>query len=492
MIKINNMNELSLEESKSKIKNEVDELLKNYSSSIIRTQLINKGYSEELVDQSIKENLKKRKNLILKNSNIVLFKDFFDKIGFGFSSPLLIFAILYTINPQPLLIGVVVAIKSFIMLMSSSFIKEYDERFNFNPKKIATYGTIFGILFLVLGFAKRINSELIYTLGILISTFFMVLHGDLYSKYVAQKLIKSRSHKSIRFVSYFGLIITGLAFIVSGYLLDFNNITLNFGFILINIPGYLLVFEIIAFAFIFSSYAFSFVHPEVLENKRDLKEQSEKKKKFFILFFSELKTKFKVFFNNTNIKLIFYGTLFSGSLQSLITVFSGIYLYSQFLNTGKAFFYLSIIFGFGILAATIAPTIARKLIRIFGKTPMLVFGVFLISIFPLSIYLNVSFYALIIANAISVIGSSTLAIVQSFIINNTLSETERTTYFSAINPIIALIVPFIILAFSIMIQIVGIHKSLLILGVSNLVLVVPFYFSFVLRSQKLHQLKNKG
>lgn len=481
------MNELSVNQKPTELKNQIKDLMKTTSVNVIRTQLVNKGYSDELINQKLKEVLQEKKKLLLKNSNIVLFKDFIDKIGYGFSSPLLMFALLYTITKNPILIGIVLALKNCITLIISSYVREYDKQFNLNKKKIATYGTIFGILFLLLGFAKRIDSEIIFSTGIILSTLFMVLHGDLYSKYVTQKLIKSRSHSSIRFVSYFGLIISGVAFVIAGYLLDFNNITLNLGFTIVNIPGYLLIFEIIAFSFIFSSYAFSFVHPETLKRNFFKQDPQIQKKDFIKIYLKELKQRFKRFITNFNIKLIFYGTLFSGSLQTLISIFAGIYLYIHYQDTGSPFFYLSIIFGFGIIAASIAPVIARSLIKIFGKTPMLVFGVLLISIFPLSIYMNVSLKALIIANAISVIGSSTLSIVKSFIIHSSLTETEKSTYFSTVNPIISLLSPAIIIGFSVVIFLTSYHQILLILALSNLILVLPFYFALVMRAQKLHK-----
>lgn len=464
---------------------ETRNLLKNMSAHSVKMQLVKKGYDENKVESAIHQALKSSKNTRIKNSSIVLFKDFFDKIGYGFSSPLLLYILLYTINAPLLLFGIIAAIKSFLTLTTSSIVKKYNQKYSINKRNIATFGTISGLIFLLIAAAKSLNSTILFAIGILISSIFVVIHGDLYSDYVIKKLSPTRSTITAKAVSYFGLIITAIAFVIAGFTLDYSAITINLGITVFTIPGYLLQLEVVAFAFILSSYAFSFVKPDLELAKDNLFKKKESG--FLTTYFQDLKKDLSNFWKNKDIRTLFYGALFSGSFQTVVATFSGIYLFESIRNSvNNPFFHISIIFGIGIIAASIGPSIARSFTKIFGQTPMLIFGVFLIAIFPLSIFFNVSYYALIIAHAISIIGASILSIVQSFILHNTLNEEEKKTYFSAITPMIAVIMPILIMLMTAIIFIFSFKQLFLIIAILILILVVPFYFRLVMKANKKH------
>jgi hypothetical protein len=465
---------------------EIKNMLKTTSSNNIKAILVKQGYDETKVESAIHEAYGKSKSIRRTNANIVLFKDFFDKIGYGFASPMLMFLLLYTLNVPLFLFGIIVGIKNFLTLSISSIVKEYHDTFNVRKKFIAIFGTLFGLSFLLMAVAKRIESPLIFSIGILLSTIFVVIHGDLYSNYVIKKLSRARSSITSKIIAYFGLIITAASFLFAGYLLDFSAIKINLGLVAFTIPGYLLELEIIAFAFIFSSYAFSFVKPEI----RILKEQIQgiKKENFLKNYINKLKENIPKFIANKDIKMIYYGALFSGTFQTIITTFAGIYIYSQIKDTVlNPFYYVTIIFAVGIVAASIGPQLARTLTKIFGETPMLVFGVFLLAIFPLAIYFNVSYYAIIIANAVSILGASIISVVQSFVIGNSLSEEERKTYFSVITPLISIIMPILIILLTGIIYIIGFRELFLIIALLELIFVVPFYFSLMIKAHKIHK-----
>ncbi len=84
----------------------VKEFLKTMTPHNARLELVKAGYSEKNVDNALGEAMKKSRVNLNKNANIILFKDFFDKIGYGFSSPMLMFILLYTINSSILFIGI--------------------------------------------------------------------------------------------------------------------------------------------------------------------------------------------------------------------------------------------------------------------------------------------------------------------------------------------------------------------------------------------------
>lgn len=465
---------------------EIKGMLKTMSPNSVMSQLVKRGYDENKVELAMHEAYESSKSIRARNSNIVLFKDFFDKIGYGFASPMLMYVLLYTLNVPLFLFGVIAGLKSFLTLSCSSIVKEYHDIFKVNKKFIAIFGTLFGLTFLLMAIAKRIDSPLIFSIGILLSAVFVVIHGDLYSDYVIRRLTSARSTFTSKFVAYFGLIITAISFLFAGYFLDLSTITINLGITAFTIPGYLLELEVIAFAFILSSYAFSFVKPELSLVKE--KVQKITKSGFLNHYFRKLKETIPKFMANKDIKLLYYGTLFSGTFQTIVATFAGIYIYSQIKDTVlNSFFYITIIFAVGIIAASIGPSLARTLTKVFGKTPMLIFGVFLIAIFPLAIYFNVTYYALIIANAVTVLGASILSVVQSFIVGNSLNEEERKTYFSAITPLISIIMPILIVLLTGIIYLFGFKELFLVIAILELIFVVPFYFSLMIKAHKKHK-----
>jgi len=467
------------------LNSEVKDLLQNMSPHNVKLELSRRGYNDQEIAYAVHAVSKNSKYIRNTNANIVLFKDFFDKIGYGFASPMLIYILLFSLGAPIIFIGVVAGLRSLITLAVSSLNKEYDKKYNIGRKRVATFGTLFGLSFLMIAAGKALNSSILFSIGFLLSTVFVVIHGDLYSSYVINKLSRTRSHITSKIVSYFGLIITAIAFIIAAYLLDFNLLNVNLGFVNFTVSGYLLVLEIVAFAFIFSSYAFSFVKPEInIQNKTKI--SAEKNKSGFLSeYMKDIKINFSKLFKNKKIKTIFYGTLFSGSMQTLIATFSGIYIFNRFSNSEiNPFFYIAIIFGIGIIVASGAPGIARGMANAFGKTPMLIFSILLISIFPLSIYLGVSYYGLIISHAVAVLGASSLSVVQSFIIRNTLEEEERKTYFSAITPLMSIISPIIIILLSIIAYTYGLKNLFIIIIIVNIVLVIPIYFSLVVRAHQ--------
>ncbi len=467
---------------------EVKGLLQNMSPHSVKLELSRRGYNDNEIDSAIHNVSKNSRSIRNGNANIVLFKDFFDRIGYGFASPMLIYILLFILGTPIIFIGIVAAIRSLITLSVSSMNKEYNKKYNVSKKRIATFGTLFGLSVLLIAFGNASGSSLIFSIGFLLSTIFVVIHGDLYSSYIINKLARVRSHVTSKIVSYFGLIITAIAFMTAAYLLDFNTVNVNFGFVNFTVSGYLLVLEIVAFAFIFSSYAFSFVKPDINIKKNNLDIDGNKKPGFLKEYFRNIRANLSKFFGNKNIKTMFYGTLFSGSMQTLISTFSGIYIFRNLSGTiSNPFFHVAIIFGVGIIVASIAPSIARGMAGIFGKTPMLIFSILLISIFPLSIYLGVSYNGLIISHSIAVLGASSLAVIQSFIVQNSLEEEEKKTYFSAINQMMSLISPIIIIIFSIIAYYYGLKNIFIIVTLVNIILVIPIYFSLVIKAHQEHK-----
>ncbi len=473
------------QELKSKLLEEITNLLETMSPHNVKVELMRKNYAEQEIEVTLAKIVKSSKSILKKNSEIILFKDFFDKIGYAFSSPLIMFIFLYILKTPLIIIGVISGLKTLVTLVTSSIVKEYNKKFSINKKLIATFGVLFGFTFLYKAIAISVNSYILFAIGLLFASIFIVIHGELYSSYVIKKLSRARSNITSKLISYFGLLITALAFVSACHLFNKGNINIHLLNFHLTIPSYLLAFEIIAFAFIFSSYAFSFVKPDI-NIKKSPHEKSDRKE-FLKLYIKSIRINFKGFMKNKTIKSIFFGALFSGALQTIISTFAGIYVYNEFQNsTGNGFLYVGFIFGVGILVASIAPGISRKMIKIFGETPLLVFSLFLTIMFPLSLYFRLNITGLILSHAISIIGASSLSIVQSMIIKKSLNQEERKTYFSTITPVISILLPIIVISFAIIAQQIGLQKMFLIIAILSIILITPFYFVLVLRENSKH------
>jgi len=470
----------------SNLKSEINNLLKSMSSYNVKSHLLNKGYSELEIDSILKEISTKQNNIFKKNVNIVLFKDLFDKIGYGFASPLLMYLLLFSMNTPLFFIGIVAAMKNFFTLFMSSYVKEKNNYLGINKKIIVTFGVLFGFSFLLMAFAKNINNYYLFGFAIVLSSIFIVIHGDTYSVYILKKLTKVKSTFLAKLLSYFGLLITAGSLILAGYIFDEKEIIFSWGFKSISVPGFLFELELVALAFIVSSYLFSFVKSYNLNN------YNADKKYFFKNHVNKLKKEFSNFIKDSNIKLLFLGGLFIGSFQTVISTFAGIKIYSDLINAGVSnpIFYVAIIFAIGVLVASISPKIVRNFIKTFGETPMLVFGVLLITIFPLAIYFNVNYYGLIMSQIIAVFGASALAITQTGLIFRTLKQDQRKTYFSITTPIISIILPLIVLGFSIFAHFFNLQKMFGLLIILTLIFVIPIYFILVMRSHKKHNSAN--
>jgi hypothetical protein len=480
-----NNNTSHMEFDQEELNNKILGLLQTMSPHNVQSELIRQGYPEKEIHKSIGKIVKNEKSIIKTNAHIILFKDFFDKIGYGFASHLVMFIFLAILKTPIAIIGLISGIKSFITLNTSSYLKAYDKKFNINKRLIATFGVLFGFTFLFKAAAISLNSATLFAIGMIAASVFIVLHGELYSNYVIKKLIRARSNITSRLVGFFSLMITAISFIGACTLLNKETTTINLISKAITMPSYLLAFEIIAFAFILSSYAFSFVKPENNITKSKIKKQE--KKEFIKNYITNIIESSKNFLEDINVRTIFLGALFSGSIQTTISTFSGIYVYNHFqaLN-GNGFLSVGLIFGIGIICAMFAPHIARSMMKIFGETPILVFSVFLIAIFPISLYFNLTLAGLIITHAIAVIGGASLSIVQSKVIQRSLNDEERRIYFSAITPIISVFLPIIVIIFSIIAGTIGLRQMFLILAVALILLITPFYFVLVIKDHKKH------
>ncbi len=461
-----------------------DMLSKKYSPDEVKSELLKKGLlesdAEKILYKAIaqyKDNRARSKKKLLRQLSC---KEVLDRTGYGFvSHPILNILFMFS-GASYFLIGVINGLRMIFSLLYSSFLKEYG-RFNQIGKRfIGSAGIIYGFAFLFMSLAVVIKSPLIFLIFFLLAGIAIVAHGELYTNFLRANIQREHFSKALLWLSRYGILITIVSMLISGYIMDLfpvagRNVVFDlFGKTFdIKVYGYLISFEITAFAFIFSGMIMSYVR-----SRKPKKEQS------MLSFFKQFSVAAKVhsadFFRNKVFLLLALTSLITGLVQVLGNSFYGIFIYdhfeSQFLG---GFLNVAVVFSFAALASLIGPWFTRALHRHIGISPMLVFGTLLTAMLPLSLAFNPNFVAIILAAAFSVIGASILGMAQGFFTRRLLDESQRNIYFSFIGVVITLPLLLLIPFGSALAQV---DLSLLFkIIVGLLVLVVaPIYFSIVM------------
>lgn len=449
----------------------------------VKAGLVSQGFIEEDVVQVIQD-IKgaERSETEKKNIKLLTVKEVFDRIGYGFAPVQFINILFYLTGAGFFLIGIINGLRAVISLIISSFIQEYAKFKNISKKFMSKAGILFGISFLFVALAIVIKSLALFSFALLIGSVGVVTYGDLYNRLVEQTLKKEKMSKFLLRISHYGVLITGVSFIISGFLFDLfpmanaTKITL-FGRSL-PVFGYLIAFEITAIAFILSGYVLHFI--------KEKQEEVAEIKSLIKGYYFRIRTQAKSFFRNKYLLILLLASSITGLVQILGNSYYGIYIYGkfQFMAFG-GFLNVAVIFAFAIVVSFLGPVFSKFLNRKVGLAPTLVFGTLLLAMMPLVSAYNPHFFSISIANALSVLGAAILGVSQGLLVRKLLTEHQRSVYFAALS--LAVIIPFIILIplGSWIAQVHGLMFLFKILALILLVLAAPIYFILVLMANKL-------
>ncbi|MFC2135621.1 hypothetical protein ACFLTH_13485 [Bacteroidota bacterium] len=466
-----------------------DWMSKNLSPDHIKTHLAKKGFLESDIEAAIdraaselrvvKHDLKKR---LVKS---FVWKEILDRIGYGFVSHPFLNILFMLSGGSFFLIGLINGLRTVMSLLYGSFLREFSKVHGISKSFISRSGILYGFSFLVLSFAVVIRSPILYAVAFLAGSLGVVAHGEVYTNFLRNSLKREHMGAFLSRISSFGIIITVLSLLASGYLMDMfpllgREVTLsllgnNYN---LKIYGYLISFEITALVFIISGHIISRV-----------KQQTIEKQKSMILFIGEYITKITIhskFFTNKKVTaLLTFSTIITALVQVLGNSFYGIFIFNYFKEEFLGgFFNVAVIFSIAVVFSFIGPWFTKNLRHHIGISPMLVFGTLLSAMLPLSLAYNPNLYVVGVATALSIIGASILGMAQGFFTRKLLSESERELYFSFIGAAVALPLLILVPIGAYIGQLYGLALLFKILIFTLVFVATPIFFFMVLMYER--------
>lgn len=451
-------------------------LEKGESVAIIRQAMLDAGFGEPAIEEALKGQMEghiaKQHSADSRNSKLLSLQETITRIGYGAVPPQFINILFSFTGASLFLIGLFNGLRSVISMVLTSVLQEYSKVHRVSKNVISGAGIIFGFSFFLMGFALRSQAVWLYATGILLAGVGVVVYGDLYHKFVAEVIRQEKKGALLAKMGYYGVLITMIAMLLSGYIIeaypDGSNIL---GY---PIAGYLLSFEITAFAFIISGYLLTY-----------LKEQREKRiyplGKFIGEHARDLRVQMSIMLKNKYTLLMLLATAIAGILEVLGHSYYGLYIYRSF---DGGFIVVAILYSLAILTSFLGPWFTRKLHKAIGLSPMLVFGTLLTAILPLTLVFNVNILSVGAALIFSVMGASIIGVSQGMLARKLMDEKTRKKYFMSIGMILAL--PYLILVplgawFA---QHYGFDAIFLAIGIGLAVIVAPIYFILVAMASK--------
>ncbi len=466
-----------------------DRLAKGQGPGRIRTELLDKGFSETDIDAALRDQARtpsdERDRQDKRNSRLFTTREIVDRIGYGTVAPQFINILFYQTGAGLFLLGLFNGLKTVISLLFTSVLQEYSKVHRVSKNAISASGILFGFSFLFMAFAVHIRAVWLFAAGMLLAAVGVVTYGDLYNRFVGETLRREKMGWLLLRLGQYGVLVTMLAMLLSGWLIDrfpdtgakiaLSFLGLQFS---ISLIGYLLSFEITAFAFIISSYLLSFV-------KERREERSYPLAKFIREHYASLRTLLKDLLKNRYIALLFAATAITGLLEVLGNAYYGLFIYRRFYDYALGgFLNVAFIMGIAILASFTGPWFTRKLQRSIGLSPMLVFGTLLTAILPLTLVFNANIVAVAFAFAFAVIGGAIVGFAQGLLARKLMDEATRKRYFMGLGMLLAL--PYLILVplgawFA---YLAGMPALFLAVGLGLAIVVAPLYFVLVALASK--------
>ena len=469
---------------KEEIKREIG---RSHSMDEIKSNLIRRGYLNSDIEDSLKGYMRSREEEKSKNDKILSIKELFDRIGYGFASQQFVNILFMLTGASLLMIGVFNGLKTALTSLLSGFLKEYSKIKHIGKNMISASGIIYGFSFLGMTVALVSKSPWIFAISMIVGALGIIAHGDLYVAFSHSLLKNERRRNFLRFISYFGIIITAIALLLAGFIMeiipingyvfniniDFLNLAAPIGF---KIYGYLLSFEITAIMFILSGYLLSSI---------DIRKEEVYTSGFGIAslmkeyFFDSFKSA-RIFTKNTKVYLLTLAIMLTTVVQIVANSYYGIFIYENFKDQFlHGFMNVAAIFTIALIASIIGAIFIKTFSKSIGEAPMLVFGTLLIALMPLTIYYNPHLYSIGLATALSVIGGTIVGVAQGMIAERLMDENEIKTYFSSIS--FVSIIPIILLVTlgAVLAQTLNLSTLFLILGIVLALVVAPIYFIIV-------------
>lgn len=469
-----------------RLEEEVQRRFKEHESPArIRAALIDGGYPEHEVDEALKEQTNRRLDGLdsrdRRNSRLFAAREFIDRFGYGAAAPQFINILFSFTGASLFLIGLFNGLRTVVSMLITSVLQEYARVHRVSKGLISAAGVLFGFSFFLMAFSVLAGNPWLFAAAMLTGAVGVVAYGDLYNKFVLETLRREKMGGVLRRMGQYGILVTMAATLLSGWLIDRFPIggpemsLLGFSFTPI---GYVLSFEITAFAFIISSYLFSFVREEREERKHPLWA-------FVKSHCGALRRHVKGLMKDRYVALLVIATAVTGLLEVLGQSYYGIFIYQEFRHQFLGgFLNVAAILAIAILASFIGPWFTRKLQRAIGLTPMLVFGSLLIAILPFTLVFNPNLAAVAVAFACSVIGGAIVGYAQGLLARKLMGEETRKQYFMSLGILLAPSYLILMPLGAWFAHAVGMEQLFFAVALGLVVVVMPLYFLLVAMANK--------
>lgn len=463
------------------------EMSRNSSIYSIKANLIKRGFLDSDIDDELRKMINKRAEDKNKNNKILSINELFSRIGYGFASQQFVNILFMLSGASLFLIGLFNGIKTALGYFLSGFLKEYSKLKYIGKSFISTAGIIYGFSFLGMSFSVVLRSPLLFAISMLAGTIGIIAHGDLYLGLYNSVLKAEKRQTFLRFISYFGIIITAISLFAAGALMQLFPITgyrivIDLEFlnlvepIIFRVFGYLLAFEITAVMFILSSYLLSF-----LDEKSESFQSDFQFYQFIGQYIKQANENTSVFRKNKKIFLLMLATIVTTIVQVLINSYTGIFIFDNFKDEFlKGFLNVAFIFVIALIASISGTVLTKKFAKALGEAPMLVFGTLLMALLPVTLYFNPNLYSISLAMALSVIGGAIVGVAQGLIAERLMNEKEITQYFSSLGFVSILPVMLLVPIGAAIAQAISLQMLFLILALILGAIVMPLYFIIVI------------
>jgi hypothetical protein len=474
------------------------EVVKSNSIGEIKSNLIKRGFLEMDIDEALHKLIHAKTEERTRNNRILSIKELFDRIGYGFASQQFVNILFMLSGASYLMIGFINGLKASLTYLLSGLLKEYATVKYIGKKIISTSGIIFGFSFLGMAFAVMISNPLLFGISMIIGALGIIAHGDLYVEFYNALLKNEKRKEFLRFISYFGIIITAGSMLLAGFIIEsfpINGYLVSFNLSFFGIAdtltfrvlGYLLTFEVTAIMFILSGYLLSFIE----EAKEEFYSADATIKTAFNKYIKGSLENTSIFAKNSKTLLLTIATILTTIAQILGNSYYGIYIYETFRDKYfEGFLNVAIIFVIALIASISGTLLTKKFAKTLGEAPMLVFGTLLIALLPITFYYNPRLYAIGLATALSVIGGAIVGVAQGLIAERMMSEDEVKRYFSSLGFVSIVPTLLLVLVGAIIAQAISVEKLFFALAILLVAVVMPIYFTIVLivesEYRKLH------
>lgn len=471
----------------AKLQEEVKErLARNESPNLLRASLIDGGYAEADIEEVLKSvsttHLDQRDSRDRHNSRILAVREFIDRIGYGAAAPQFINILFYQTGAGLFLLGLFNGLRTIISMLLSAVLQEYSRKHKVSKDVIRWAGVLFGFSFLLMAFAVRARIVWVYAAAILLAGVGVVTYGDLYNKLLFETIRREKMGKVLAKMAQYGVLITTMAMLLSGWIIDRFPETAKASFTLFGMTfqpiGYLLAFEITAFAFIISGMLLHYV-------KEQREERTYPFRKFIVEHFSLLKKYTGGFLKQKYLALLVVATMISGLLEVLGQSYYGLYIYHEFRYIAfGGFLNVAVIYGIAIITSFTGPWFTKRLQKSIGLSPMLVFGTLLLAILPFTLVYNANLISVALALLLGVIGGAIIGVAQGLLVRKLMNEETRRRYFMSLGLIVT--IPYLILipVGSWVAATFGMTTLFLLIGLGLVVVVAPLYFILVAMANK--------